>query len=127
MTTEADPLVGQWYQYLDKGQRFKVNALDESGGFIEIQYFDGDIEEITEETWYISDIEPISIPEDWTGPLDDIEYDDLDYSATEMSPDDWASPLKENASQADAWEQSSETDDWGEGLSEEEPLDDDRP
>ena len=127
MTTEADPLVGQWYQHLDKGQRFKVTALDESGGFIEIQYFDGDIEEISEETWYTSDIEPISIPEDWTGPLDDIEYDDLDYSETEMGPDDWASPLKEIPGQEDALEQTSEADEWGEGLSEEEPLDDNNP
>ncbi len=122
MSTEADPILGQWYQPLDKGQKFKVVAIDESGDSIEIQYFDGDIEEVDKDMWYTFDVEPIEIPEDWTGPIDDIEYDDLDYTETEMSGEDWAKPLKEVTRKEEEWEQADEQDDWGEGFSEEEPI-----
>ena len=29
MTTESDPIMGNWYCHLDKGQRFRVVAIDE--------------------------------------------------------------------------------------------------
>ena len=32
MSTEVDPIVGNWYQHLDKGQRFLVVAFDEKEG-----------------------------------------------------------------------------------------------
>ena len=124
MSTEADPILGQWYQHLDKGQKFKVVAFDESGDSIEIQHFDGDIEEVGKDVWYTFDVEPIEMLEDWTGPMDDIEYDDLDYTETEMSREDWAKPLKEVARNEEEWERADEQDEWGEGLSEEEPIED---
>ncbi|WP_455198264.1 DUF6763 family protein [Kaarinaea lacus] len=30
MSTEVDPIVGNWYQHLDKGQRFLVVAFDDA-------------------------------------------------------------------------------------------------
>ena len=124
MSTEADPKLGQWYQHLDKGQKFKVVAIDESGNSIEIQHFDGDIEEVGKDVWYTFEVEPIEMLGDWTGPMDDIEYDDLDYTETEMSREDWAKPLKEVARKEEEWEQADEQDEWGEGFSEEEPIED---
>lgn len=95
MVTEADPIVGNWYQHLDKGQCFEVVAVDQDEGIVEIQTFDGDLEAIGLDDWYDLDLELIEEPEDWTGPLDDIERDDLGYSETDMEPSDWAQPLQE--------------------------------
>ncbi len=95
MPTEADPIVGNWYQHLDKGREFEVVAVDEEGGVVEIQYFDGDTDEVGLDEWCGLDIEPIAEPEDWTGPLDDVERDDLGYTETDMQPDDWAAAVSE--------------------------------
>ena len=46
MPTESDPIVGNWYEHTDKGQKFEVVSLDEDNGAISIQYFDGDLDEI---------------------------------------------------------------------------------
>lgn len=97
MPTEADPIVGNWYQHLDKGQQFQVVALDEDNGLVEIQHFDGDLEEIELETWYSLDVEPSEEPENWAGPLDIAETDDLGTEVTDTRPEDWTEPLEEVA------------------------------
>lgn len=91
------PIVNQWYRHLDKGQRFFVTAVDEEDGTVEIQHFDGDVEEFDTSEWYQQKIEPIAQPEDWTGPVDDIERDDLGYSETDMTEEEWSEPLSERA------------------------------
>jgi len=96
MSTDADPIVDNWYQHLDKGQKFKVVAVDGSAKTVEIQHFDGDLEEIELEAWYTLDIEPIEEPADWTGALDDIERDALSsYSEDGMSGEDWQASVRE--------------------------------
>jgi len=95
MPVEVEPVVAQWYRHLDKGQQFQVTAFDEDEGTVEIQYFDGSIEELDLDEWHELKIEPIEPPEDWTGPVDDIERDDLGYSETDMSQEDWEEPLQE--------------------------------
>jgi hypothetical protein len=87
MAAEVDPMVGNWYQHLDKGQRFEVIAVDEEEGMVEIQTFDGTLEQFDLDTWYEMDLEPIEIPEDWVGPLDDVERDDMGYTEVNMEPD----------------------------------------
>lgn len=98
MPIEAAPIESQWYQHLDKGLQFQVVAVDEEAGTIEIQYFDGDVEELDVELWKEMEIEPIEPPEDWTGPIDDVERDDLGYTETGMSGQDWSKPLEERGS-----------------------------
>jgi len=95
MTTKIEPVVSQWYRHLDKGQQFYVTAYDEDEGTIEIQHFDGDVEEMDLDDWHELAIEPIEPPEDWTGPVDDVERDDLGYVETDMTSEDWAEPLQE--------------------------------
>ena len=89
MIHETDPVIGQWYRRLDKGERLEVVAVDEDEGIIEAQYFGGDIEEFELTDWFQLPIEQIAEPEDWTGPMDDIEQDDLGYSETELGTGDW--------------------------------------
>ena len=95
MSTTLKPVVSQWYRHLDKGQQFYVTALDEEEGAVEIQYFDGDVGEMELDDWHELEIEPIESPEDWTGPVDDVEHDDLGYTETDMKPEDWDEPLRE--------------------------------
>ncbi len=92
---DIEPVEDQWYRHLDKGQEFMVLALNPDDGTVEIQHFDGDVEEIDLEDWYALPLEPIEPPENWTGPFDDVEPDDLDYDDTAMTEDEWAEPLNE--------------------------------
>ncbi|MBD3620096.1 MAG: hypothetical protein HUJ28_11540 [Chromatiales bacterium] len=89
MIHETNPEIGQWYRRLDKRERFEVVAVDEDAGIVEAQYFDGDIEEFELTDWFLLPIEAIAEPEDWTGPMDDIEPDDLGYTETELGTSDW--------------------------------------
>ncbi len=109
MNAEAGPArVGQWYSRSDKGEIFQVTGLDEKANTIEVQTFDGDVDEIDQETW---DLLPLSLaeqPEDWTGPVDDVEVDDLGYSDTQMSVEDWQAPLQSLRVEAEVWEDTSD-------------------
>jgi len=97
MTLKPKPQVGQWYRHLNKGQEFHVTAVDDAERTVEIQHFDGDVEELDFEDWYAMDLEPIAAPEDWTGPMDDVERDDLGYTETDMRGEDWSAPLREGS------------------------------
>ena len=89
MNHEINPVIGQWYRRTDKGERFEVVALDAELGIVEAQYFDGAIEEFELTDWFLLPIEQIAAPEDWTGPMDDIEPDDLGYSENPLGTSDW--------------------------------------
>ena len=95
MPIETDPIVDNWYYHLDKGQRFYVVAVDEDAGIVEIQHFDGDVEEIELKDWYEMDIRPGEEPENWSGAMDIAEADDFGTEITDTKPRDWNEPLKE--------------------------------
>lgn len=71
-------VVGQWYLRPDTQQLFQVIDCDERSGAIRIQMFDGSLDELDEDAWRAESPEPVAPPEDWTGPLDNWEIDDLD-------------------------------------------------
>lgn len=89
---KKNPEIGTWYRHLDKGHEFQVVAFDQDEGLVEIQYFDGDLEEIDLDSWHGLDIEPIAEPESWSGPLDIGEMDDLGTEITDTEPGDWLEP-----------------------------------
>jgi len=72
------PGIGDWYR-LNGGALFEVVALDDDDGTIEIQYFDGTVEEMDiedwESQWDDGALESAEPPEDWTGSVD-VEADD---------------------------------------------------
>ena len=59
MSWDAEPVVGQWYRHLEKDYEFKVVAVDEDEGIVQIQYIDDEVEELDIDSWYEWDIEPI--------------------------------------------------------------------
>ncbi len=101
MPTEADPIIGTWYCHLDKGQRFFVVAVDERARTVDIQNFDGDVEEFEFSAWYQLDIEVCEAPENWSGPFDIDNVDDLGTEITDTSASDWNAPLSEFESKKD--------------------------
>lgn len=116
MPNEMDPIVGNWYCHLSKGQLFQVIALDDDR-LVEIQRFDGDLEELDMETWMSLDIEPAEPPEDWTGPVDDLDPDDCGYTDVAMAREEWRRGTGEYPSGREAWEPDDaekELDDWDE-------------
>lgn len=85
MAEEMPPVVGNWYKGEDE-QLFKVIAVDEDDAMIEIQYFDGELDELDNDAWYELELERAAEPEDWTGPFDDLERDDLGYTDMNLRP-----------------------------------------
>ena len=67
------PAIGAWYR-LDGGESFEVVAYDADDGTVEIQYFDGTVEEMDIEDWETQDeetrLEEVEPPEDWSGSVD---------------------------------------------------------
>jgi hypothetical protein len=66
------PAVGNWYRL--NGETFEVVAVDEDDRTIEIQYFDGTVEEMDLEDWESQceerALEAAEPPEDWSGSVD---------------------------------------------------------
>lgn len=122
---ENDPIIEQWYWHLDKGPGFYVTAIDEEARTIEVQHYDGDIEEYTFPEWRNLDVEVGEEPENWTGALDIGELDDLGTEITDTEAADWSEPLKEFRSDTRDSDNDTGTDndDYGEGHMEETPLD----
>lgn len=92
MPNELDPRIDQWYAHLDKGQRFYVIDVDEDEDIVEVQHFDGDLEEFSLEEWRDLSIILCEEPENWSGALDIANEDDLGTGITDTISGDWAEP-----------------------------------
>ena len=106
MNNEFTPRVGDWYQNIS-GDNFEIVALDEeeatleiqakkpgpvTASMLEIQYFDGAVEEVDFDSWHEMEITPIEPPEDWSGSMD-IERDDYGVDLEITAPNDNINPL----------------------------------
>ena len=76
MPNELEPSSGQWYE-TGKGQIFRVVALDENSGMIELQHQNGDLNEIEFDEWAALELELIESPSDWRGSMDPSTDEDL--------------------------------------------------
>jgi len=104
MGREHDPIAGQWYENLEEGEAFQVLSVDEDSEMIEIQYEDGDIEEIDYETWQELDLEKTEEPEGWTGSDEEDEDEDEDWDEEEDDEDD-------DEDDEDDWDEEDDDDD----------------
>ena len=85
------PAVGEWYAD-PQGITFEVVAVDEEDGTIEVQYFDGTLEELDADAWPQMQLKPVDAPEDWSGSLD-MEREDYGADLDEERHELWANPL----------------------------------
>ena len=92
MGREYEPTVKQWYEDLENDETFQVLKVDEDKETVEIQYLDGEIEELDVESWAELDLELTEEPEGWSGSEgeddDDEEEDDEDWDDDEDDDDD---------------------------------------
>jgi hypothetical protein len=82
-----EPAIGEWYR-LRGGDIFEVVAVDNDDGTIEVQHFDGTVEEFDLDDWLVQrsrgEIEDAEAPEDPNGSFD-LDSDDDDQQT--ISPD----------------------------------------
>ena len=91
MSRDYEPVPGQWYENVEEEESFRVLSVDEDSELVEIEYLDGDVEEIDLETWHEMDLERTEEPEGWTGSADeeeDEEEKDEDWEEDEDEDDE---------------------------------------
>jgi hypothetical protein len=110
---DYDPVKGQWFEDLEENEIFQVLSVDPDEEVIEIQYENGDIEEIDLDTWHELDLERSSEPEGWVNQRggDEEEEDDVELEEDEDDDDD----------EDDDWDE--DDDDWDDD--DDEDMDDD--
>ena len=87
---DYEPVKGQWYENVEDEETFRVLSVDEDAEIVEIEYLDGDIEELDLEEWHEFDLELIEEPEGWSDEdEDEDEDDDWDEEDDEDEDDDW--------------------------------------
>ena len=85
------PVVGNWYAR-SGGDSFEVVAIDRDDSTIELQYFDGTIEELDFDEWRDEEIVAASPPEDWTGSVD-VDPEDTE-NEFDLAPGNGNSPFE---------------------------------
>lgn len=88
---EAPPVVGDWYKN-ENGDSFEVVAYDPDDLTVEVQFYDGTVEEFELDTWNQLQIESIEPPEDWAGSYD-IEREDYGVDSESHRSRGWSNPL----------------------------------
>ena len=98
VSRDYEPVPSQWYENVEEEESFRVLSVNEDSELIEIEYLDGDIEEIDLETWHEMDLERIEEPEGWS------ESDDEDADEDEEDDedeDDWDDDDDEDEDEVD--------------------------
>ena len=88
MSRDYEPVPGQWYENVEEEESFRVLSVDEDSELLEIEYLDGDVEEIDLEAWHEMDLERIEEPEGWSESDDDEAEDDEDWEEDEEDDED---------------------------------------
>lgn len=92
MGRDFEPVKGQWYENVEEDETFRVLSVDEDAELVEIEYLDGDIEELDLDAWRELDLERIEEPEGWAADDQDDEDDedeDEDEEDEDLDDDDW--------------------------------------
>jgi len=111
VSRDYEPVAGQWYENVEEEESFRVLSVDEDSELVEIEYLDGDIEEIDLEAWHEMDLELTQEPEGWAGDDEDEEEEDEDDDEDEDEDDD---------DDDDDWDEDEDDDDEDDDLDEDE-------
>jgi hypothetical protein len=88
---EYAPVPGKWYENREEEETFRVLSVDEDDELVEIEYVDGEVEELDLDTWHELDLEPTEQPEGWSDESDsdeDEEEDDEEFEDDEEEDDE---------------------------------------
>ena len=108
MSRDYEPVVGQWYENLEEEESFRVLSVDEDSELVEIEYLDGDIEEIDLEAWHEMDLEHTQEPEGWA---ESQEEEDDDEEEDEDEDEDWDEDEDEDDEDDDDFDDDDEDED----------------
>jgi len=104
VSRDYEPVPGQWYENLEDEESFRVLTVDEDSELVEIEYLDGEIEEIDLETWHEMDLEQIDEPEGWAESEEDDDEEEEEEEEDEDDEDDW----DEDDEDDDDWDEDEE-------------------
>lgn len=107
MSRDYEPVKGQWYENAEEDETFRVLSVDEDEELVEIEYLDGDIEEMDLDSWHEMDLEKIEEPEGWGGDDED-EDDEEEDDEDDDEDDDWD---EDDEDEDDDWDDDDEEDD----------------
>ena len=93
MRQNYEPMIGQWYRNSKLPDIFEIVAIDNDESLIEIQYFDGQIEELDLDTWCEYPSIEIAAPEDFSGAYELSKEDWLEYKEEVIHPNNHNNPL----------------------------------
>ena len=102
MSRDYEPVPGQWYENLEDEESFRVLTVDEDSELVEIEYLDGEIEEIDLETWHEMDLEQTQEPEGWAESDEEEDEEEEEEEDEEEDEDD------------EDWDEDEDDDDWDE-------------
>ncbi|HUA24577.1 MAG TPA: DUF6763 family protein [Steroidobacteraceae bacterium] len=103
MSRDYEPVPGQWYENLEDEESFRVLTVDEDSELVEIEYLDGEIEEIDLETWHEMDLEQTEEPEGWAESEEEEDEEEEEEDEEDEDDEDW-----------DEDEDDEDEDDWDE-------------
>ena len=83
--------VGRWFKTVE-GENLKVVAFDSDDGVVEVQFYDGTVEEYDLDDWDELQVKPIAPPEDWAGSYD-VSKDDYGVDLDRPAGDNHLNPL----------------------------------
>jgi hypothetical protein len=88
VSREHTPVPGKWYENKEEEETFRVLTVDEDDELVEIEYLDGEIEELDLDTWHELDLEPTEEPEGWAGDDEDEEEEDEEFDEEDEDEDE---------------------------------------
>lgn len=103
MANTEDPIVDQWYQQVDKDTQFRVTNVDDATGLVEVQYLDGETEEIDLDDWYEMEMEAIDEPEEWAGDEDEEDWEEEEEEEEDLDEDESLDDLEDDYDDSEEW------------------------
>jgi hypothetical protein len=83
--------IGSWFKTIN-GDKFEVVAHDLEEGVVEVQFYDGTVEEYDLDDLEELEMKPIAPPEDWSGSYD-LTRDDYGVDLDQPAGDNRTNPL----------------------------------
>jgi len=102
---DYEPVKGQWYENVEEEETFRVLSVDEDAELVEIEYLDGDIEELDLDAWHEMDLERIQEPEGWAAAAAEEEEEDEEEELDEEDDDDDWDDDEDEDEDDDDWEE----------------------
>jgi hypothetical protein len=101
---DYEPVKGQWYENAEEEETFRVLSVDEDAELVEIEYLDGDIEELDLDAWHEMDLEKIEEPEGWAANDEADDDEEEEEEEDEDEDDDWDDDDEDDDDEDDDWE-----------------------